>query len=421
MATLEEFKDLDLMFDTAEHKNLVTDYIHEGDVGLVKLKHKLMTTYNDDVVSTLPSCECGYLNKNYLKGNVCSECGTKCVNTFSNYSPELWMTNFQDVERWLSPALVAMINYNISTKIRIIRWISDNKYNPQLGPLEPLFKSLYSINGFERTYGWLVNNIDKLLDYLIVSPALKVKKDKIKSMIIIKDMYKANKSLLHSTHIPLLNKKMFVLVNANGMGKYGNNGIGTSLDIALDYIRGYKTTNSKVRSVVMAKIIDKQSLLFNLVISMFFNGKGGIFRKNLHGARLPFSSRNVVVPITGKHKGNSIRLPWGTSVAKFRPHILPKLIRKGYSLIEASTLLFNSVREYNKDIADILDELKEEAGDMGILFESQRNPSLERGSSATLPLDEFKKDPEDTSTDISSLISKIISGDFDGDFIMKVA
>jgi len=93
------------------------------------------------------------------------------------------------------------------------------------------------------------------------------------------------------------------------------------------------------------------------------------------------------------------------------------LKQRGYTLKQASAILFQSTKNYHPLIDELLQELIDESPYKGIPVLINRNPSLKQGSILRMFITEFKKDPTISTMDISILIVKPLNADFDGDEI----
>ncbi|RKY54724.1 MAG: hypothetical protein DRP93_04815 [Candidatus Neomarinimicrobiota bacterium] len=374
MGIYREIIHLDDVYHDTKGKSLVSDYNDIEDPNeLLRLKEKLMTTYNDDIVSMIPSCSCGLIKENHNINKVCVECGTTCKLTFSTFEPEVFMGPLIENVKWVNPVFLAILEDTINTKISILRWVGDRQYNPPLGKQEMLINSLTSIPGFVRSYGWFVANIPILINFLINSPIIKSMAGKVPRLKQVLEVYYTYEKQIFSDYLPLVNKKMFIVVKTNGLGDYGNNGIGQTFDLALLYIKAENSDNELFQMNYIMKILHHTAKLYTTLASDFFGEKEGIYEKHLHGARLPFSSRTVIISIDEKHDADEVYLSWGVGITKFRPHLLNKLLRRGWKYKDASMLLFNYVNVYHPLLDELLEELLVDCPLKGIPMVHQRN------------------------------------------------
>ena len=164
-------------------------------------------------------------------------------------------------------------------------------------------------------------------------------------------------------------------------------------------------------SSVMATVMSNLADLYYKYFKDLVFGKSGVFRKHVYGARSHFTFRCVIVSHPGQHDHNAIVAPWVVGLTAFRPHVLNKLLKRGYTYKEASNLIYRHINIYNEELYSILNELIAEAPDGKIWVLSHRNPSLKQGSSQRTYISAFNNDPMDYSIKYSALIAKASNAD----------
>jgi hypothetical protein len=207
---------------------------------------------------------------------------------------------------------------------------------------------------------------------------------------------------------------MFIMENTS-MGRYTNIGVADAFDTVLYFIKMCNHDKQVYKERVMARTISALSEMYEEHVKSYLSAKQGILRKHMYGTRSHFTSRAVITSMSGPHSYDEVHLPWGIGVTMMRPHLLNKLKKKGLRYKEASNLLYKSVQHYDPLVAECLRELVSESKYKGIPINIQRNPSLNQGSSILVYCTLFKEDVDDTTIDISIMLTKCISGDFDGD------
>ena len=117
----------------------------------------------------------------------------------------------------------------------------------------------------------------------------------------------------------------------------------------------------------------------------------------------------------GRHRHDQIIAPWCIGSTVFRPHLLNKLIKRGYSYKNASNLLYRAVKKYEPVVDELLQEIIKESSDpRGIPVLIQRNPSLKQGSVVLVYICKFGIVPEEGVIGFSPLSVKLGNGDYDG-------
>jgi len=413
MAIYERLKNMDLFYrDTTGNKFILNDLDDLSNSDTATIMNQLMTVYDDDVISVLPVCECGESEGAYLEGTVCPHCGTVVKDPQEQLESVMWMEKLDDDHVFMNPTYWKMLKQLLSTKVDFVRWLCDTSYN-NIGDIPPYIIGAKEIIGGERDYVSFINNIDKVLIYWKNSSKFK-KADKQDEIKILLNLYKNEKDRVFCSYLPIVNKKLFVMENTS-KGKFTNLTVSDMLDLVMGWVKSVNSNLSRKRkSNTTATVLSKLSALYEVYTKDYLAQKSGIFRKHIYSARSHFTFRSVITSIAGPHKYTDIIVPWAVGVTVFRPHILNKLVKRGYKYKEADSLLLRSVNLYSDVISDILDELISDTKD-GLKVILQRNPSLTQSSALMVNIGSFKKDVTDLTLSISTLIAKNMNADFDGD------
>jgi len=377
-----------------------------------KINNALMTVYDSSSISMVPSCDCGLRKGGYLLGRVCSACSTTVRDIGDKTDPLLWLHALDDMPNFISPHFWIMMKNVMGKRIDGMRWLSDTSYNPPVGVFDFLIAMKNSIPGFERSYPYLVNNIETILIYMQNHSAFKIPNKKLLLDGII-DLYRRDKKIIFSYHLPIVNKKLFVMENTS-KGKYTSLGIADVMDTVLQFVRTVndpKLTLNK-RSNAMARIISDLANLYQYYYKEYLSRKPGVYRKHIYGGRSHFTFRAVITSIPGPHHYDEVHVPWSIGVTVFRPHLLNLLIKEGLTPKKASRLLFNAVNNYDPLIEKVLNLLITNSKTPGrIPLIVQRNPSLLIGSAQKLNITRFKTDITDLTLSISILITAAMNAD----------
>jgi hypothetical protein len=410
MAVIQKLVDHDQLFQ--QLKNVGTIILN--DLSLVdtddmeRLNSKTMTVYNTDVFTIIPSCECGNLNKGYYKGRVCPKCNSEVVDPNSNVNPVIWMKAPNPRFKFINPEIWNIINYRTPRNVDILRWLSDTSYNPNV-KLPTYLPELLETIGGERRYDMLIENLDKVVLFLATTP--KLRKWSSNFMVLL-ELMNTHKDCVLSDYLPLHNKKLFVMENTS-KGKYTNLVSADIVDLSRSFIGIINDSNTSLRKLsnLFGSIGNKLSIIDAKLHKTFLGKKGGLFRKNLYGNRVPFTFRGVITSVPGKHRYDELVIPHQVGVTVFRPMIMGKLFKRGYTLKKASKLLIQSVKTVIPLIREILDEILREAPDNKMPVVAGRNPSLLQGSQQLMYIIGFHKDPEIYSIQYSGLVAKNSNAD----------
>ncbi len=336
------------------------------------INRALITVYDDNTISLIPSCDCGELRGGYLLGKHCEKCSTTVKSMQDKTDPLIWLHALDGMPKFLAPHFWLMMKTVMGKKIDCMRWIGDTSYNPPDIP-EFLIAMKNVLFEFERSYKYLTNNIHNILIFLQNHSSFKTPR---KSEIILGliDLYEKEKDVIYSRYLPMVNKKLFIMENTT-KGKYANLGIADVIDTTLQFIKtvnDQKLTENK-KSNCMARTISDLAGIYGYYNKEYLSSKTGIFRKHIYGARAHFTFRAVIVAITGPHSYKGIHVPWSIGVTSFRPHLLNLLCKEGFTYKDASRLLFKCVNVYDELVAKLLDKLITDSGPDGIPVIVQRN------------------------------------------------
>jgi len=372
----QKFLNLDSYYRrTTGNKIIVNDlsYFKVDDIELIN--SSLMTIYDTDTMSTVPTCDCGNYTGNYLVDRECPECGSLCKDPTSIVEPLLWLKSLTADIKFLNPGFWLMFKTVLNKKIDYLRWLSDPKYNPPIEPPIYITGIKDTVMGGVRSYDVMVENIPNIITYLLSHAKFK-DPDKQETLITLLKIYNSDKQDLFTEFIPIVNKKLFVMENTN-KGKYTNLAVAEIIDVIMSWVKTVSESklNRKKMLVTTAVVISKLSILYYDYFENYVVKKIGIFRKHVYGARSHFTFRAVITSISGRHQHDQIFVPKAIGVTAFRPHLLNKLVKKyGYTFKKASKLLFNAVKNDYEIIDKLLEELIAESPyDKGIPVLATRN------------------------------------------------
>ena len=410
-----KFLSLDILYSrTTCSKVLLNDLAYFDKSTLVNISDLLTTTYETDVLSTLPTCDCGDKKGTYLTGKVCTICGTDVKDPFERIEPNIWMRSLDQDQLFISPEYWLMVRKILGKNLDALRWLSDTSYNPPKEIPNWLRDAEKLIGG--RFYSNLIDKFEDVLTLILSYSSFRIKKPAVKELEDAIILYRENKDRILSRYLPIPNKRLFV-VEKTSKGVFTNLMLSGVLDLVLTFIKAAGETKTvRRRSNIMGSTISNLASLYDEIYKEFLAKKGGMLRKHVYGTRSHFTFRAVIVSKTGPHNYDEIDVPWNIGVTAFRPHLLNKLRQKGIPYRKSDPMLFAAVNHYNPIIDECLRELIAESSDSrGIPILLARNPSLLQGSIQKVYISRFKIDPGDNTMAMSTLIMPAPNADVDGD------
>ncbi len=380
---------------------------------------KFLTQYSSDVISSLPQCECGDLQGEYLIGQKCPKCNTVVINYHeTDIEPMFWLRRPLEVARLVNPTIWTMLRENFKYKGGVlIDYLTDTLIPEPSYPVR-ILDSLRE-NGVQRGYNFFIENFDTILSIILESK--EYKKNNKKTLVYFKELLEVWKDSIFSDYIPVPHRSLLVMENVKGISKNDATN-GTSVE-ALEAFNLMAGIDKKLSEKSIMARMNRTSRALTKISQYYYNfyktsmaPKKGIFRRHIFSSRSHFSFRAVITSLTNRHEYDELHLPWGLGVSLLQIHLLNKLFRKGYSYNDAKGLIFKSIKEYNPFIDELLKELIYEAPGHAISCLFNRNPTLLMGSIQKLRITKIKTNLNDDTISISILLMPFYNGDFDGKF-----
>lgn len=355
---------------------IINDLNSATDIEKEKIKNIITTRYTSDMLSILPSCECGHVKGEFAVGVRCERCNTVVRSVLEeNIEPILWFRAPEGVHTLINPKVWTMLKNRFKKSgFNIIQWLCDTTYRANVK--QPKIIDTLCAMGVTRGYNYFCDNFDTMMEILFNLKDFKIKRradqyieDELKELI------KHSRDTIFSKYLPLPNKSLLVIEKTN-VGIYIDETIIGAIDaiemiVNIDSELSEHTVRTKENRTV--KAIAKLSEFYESFDKNFLSGKTGLFRKNMLGGRTHFAFRAVVTSLTGDHKYDEIEIPWGIGVTAFRPHLLNKLMRRGYSHNQAVGYLHGHVERYSPLIDQLFKELFEESDSKNASCIMQRN------------------------------------------------
>jgi len=394
------------------------DYDSESDRNY--LKESLFVTLKSTTIDIVPSCFCGAVSANYLKGGICNLCDTEVKDRFGDFKPFVWMKRIKGAPPFIAPWFVASIDKLMgkSNERSILRWFGDTTYNPPLPPSkstvpseEALYDKVKLLPKFERSYGFFINNLEDIL--LCILSYKQHAKDKSKRIQYMIEVYRNHKDDILTDIVPVTHKDL-IIEEKSSKGSYVKASRSQVINVAETFMRYCNSDKKIYRDRATALAVQSLADMTVGIMKDFVSGKTGLVRKQIMGARLHFSFRQVLTPIMGVHSYDECHMSWRSAVVVFRPHIINKLYKEGYSNKEVNRMMYKALTIFDAHIHSIMNDLINES-ENGVPTWVQRNPSQNSASILIVRITKIKTNPEDTTVSLSALLFPFMNGDIDGD------
>lgn len=346
--------------------NDINALIDSGSANSVN--EELYTIYNKSYVENLPTCNCGHFKSKFREGKVCPKCNTLCKEEKGS-KPVIWIRAFNNMP-FINTTFWSMVRYTIDRRFDVLRYLSDTSYNPSKKP--EYIHGLVSIVG-KRSYINMLNNFTKIIEY--IKNVSKFKRDThlIQTLDDIINIWVDKKKDIFSEHLPIHNKKLFVM-EATNKGRFINLLVSTTIDV----VNGWLLTNGELTdnkmSNLTAKTISMLSESDRGIVKDYIAGKKKLLRKHIFGFRVPLSFRATITSIPGPHEYDVVEIPYSIGVTAFEPMILNLLVnRYNMKFMEAQRYVYRHINVISPLISEILDTLVKESPYKGIPVMLQRN------------------------------------------------
>lgn len=383
---------------------------------LEKLNNLIYTSYSDDSLEILPSCDCGRLKGEYNVGVKCGDCGTFCLSiTERPLESVLWIAAPKGVDALINPEVWIIFSEAMTISgVNVFEWLVNPMYKPSSDKELPQIKKLREA-GVKRGINFFYHNFDSIMNFVV--EARIVRKQKVKKREELVRFVKENRHKIFSQHVPIPSKLAFI-TEKTPMGPYAD----TSMTPAVDAIRTISSIENGITPLndrqIQSRAMQAIGLLANYYQTFFTDSlgpKSGWFRKHIFGSRLHFSFRAVISSLSRPHIYDECHLPWSLSVMFFKIHLISKLLKRGFTPNEAIKFLYEHTLKYHPLLDELFRELIDESPHGGIPIILQRNPTLTRLSAQLLRVTQIKTDPDINTVSLSVLVLSGMNADFDGD------
>lgn len=373
MPIIQKLINFDQMVAQLKEPPVIVNEMHNAtDEAKAKIREMIITRYNSDMLSILPTCQCGQTKGEYAIGTECGYCHTKVLSVVDeDIEPIVWFRAPEGVKKLINPIVWIMIKNRFRRSgFSILQWICDTTYRPTVR--QPKVITDLIEFGIQRGYNYFVDNFDTVMDVLFNMKDFRCKRGQID---YLQKLIEEHRDCIFSDYLPLPNKSLLVIEKTN-VGIYVDPTIIGAID-AIEMIVNIDSSLSehtvRVKENRTVKALVKLSEFYENFFKTNLSGKGGIYRKHIFGTRIHFGFRAVITSLTDAHQYDEIHVPWGIAITSLRPHVMNRLLRYGYAHNDAIGLLNGHVEKYHPLIAQIFKDLIAESKYGGIQTLLQRN------------------------------------------------
>lgn len=394
---------------------IVNDVMETSEQEKEQLQKLIFTRYDSDLLSNLPSCECGGgdsttgITGEYNIGVICPNCNTAVTSPIdTSIDPILWMRSPVGVAKLINPIVWTMLNIRFSKSgFKVVQWICDTTYRPS--SRIPAAIELLQQAGIKQGYNNFVENFDFIIETLFNMKEFQpIKKTGRESRDYLRELLKLQRDCIFSDYLPLPNKSLLIIEETN-KGTYVDPivvGAINAIQMIASIDNSMSQHTQRVKENRTIKTIVELAIFNDSYIRSGLADKGGAFRKHIFGTRVHFSFRAVISSITDRHDYDEIHIPWGIATSIFRYHVINKLGKMGYAVNDAISLLNEHAKKYSPLLDSIFKDLIASNPAGGIPCSLGRNPSLHRSSLQTVRITHVRTDPDIPTIGISILIVK---------------
>ena len=422
--------DYNEMFSRADPSTILV--VNDLDPSLVThretIKNQLVTSYEGDSLSVVPSCDCGHITGGYNIGRKCPHCFTLVTPpTERAVDSTVWMRVPDGVHRFIHPGLYKTMRDKYSSKgLNLLDWLL-RLPTPKNVSVDDHPGVIYlRKHGFRRGVNAFYEQFDKFLELGFNSAICKGSEVGKKSKLLeFADTIYQHRDKMFCTHIPLPSRLAFV-VEMDGNHGYVDRFFYKCMDAVMTIAdlkvieMNLNMDDPKVYSRVIKRREDRAAQAIKQLSSFYtkigksdLGDKTGRFRNTLFGSRLHHTFRAVITSISGPHHKQDLHLPWSLAVNVFTLYIKNKLLKEGYTPSECSKMINMHSNIYSPHIHSIINEIIDEHPCKGFPVIFQRNPTLDRLGAQQLFVTKVKDDLADKSISMSILVLKGPNADED--------
>lgn len=330
--------------------------------------------FESDLLSNEATCECGSTTGGYKLGVICPNCNTVVKDEMDQeLHPLVWIRTPVGVKKLMNPIiLMKLLRHFNKSNFSLIEWLINTDYTS--GGVKPGYIEGLMAAGVKRGYNNFIANIEEYLTLMFDISVFRSKKGQFDALyhLVMKDLKEGK---LLSNYVPLINRSLLIIEETK-VGKWVDPIVMGAIDAIRtissidDPVMGFTARQKENRT---AKTLIALANYYKDTVDVVLSDKPGMFRKHVFACRNHFSMRNVISSLTKAHRYDELHVPWGAAVTLFKLHLMNKLLKRGFTINDATALLHQCVYRFDPLIRQLFDELFKESRDGGFFCLFQRN------------------------------------------------
>jgi hypothetical protein len=383
-----------------------------------RLNRLLYTHYEGNVLSVVPSCNCGHTTKESNVGVICEECSTPVTRVTERPLMSMaWIAPPSGVGPFLNPQIWTILSSAMTmTGFNVLEWLCNpmvampaepNRFLRRVIQLTQEMRLPQGINHFAERFDEI---LIRFYEQGLLYPS-GTKRQRQDLMQFIREF----RDCVFTPALPIPSKLSFI-TERTATRTYADKTMYPMMDAILTI-----TATENSATPLHPRVKQGRAVKANMLVSKFYQDfigtvlarKQGVLRKQVMGSRLHFTFRAVISPLHTRHHRSELHLPWSMAVKVFDLHLTSKLYARGFSVNEASAYLAEHVLKYSELLGELFEEMIVESRMMnafrpqgapevlGIPVLLNRNPTLMRGSIQRMYVTQINPNPRETSIKMS--------------------
>ena len=363
-----EVPDFDIIFKKTIAPIIINDVPYVTIEEREAFNTLILTTYETDVLSNIPTCACGDTQNGFNLGKTCTSCGTPVIYPAEGVIElRTWIRSPDGIISFITPVIWAQLTNLLNSKgYNLLEWMTNARSRPPKTITRETAKRIdYLINiKWERGLNAFNRNFPAFLDLLPLFC-------KQKGINYVAYLQTIPQNKIFPKHLPLPTKAMLILENTQ-VGQWADKAsISGAIDAArtIAYIASERVTPltpQQVEKMTVSVITNLVEYYMNTIKNVLCFRKRGWFRGQLFSSRSHFALRGVITSISEPHYHEEMHIPWAQGLELFKIHLVSKLLRLKYSFVDAYALIESNGNIYHPLIDELLCELIDEGPEMEI-------------------------------------------------------
>lgn len=384
---------------------IINDYRTTGMDDKTFIKDLIYTKYDNDVLSSIPRCNCPPNADPIVgadrAGEVCPKCRAKVSSRFDDPMESiLWVRNPNGVAPFFNPRIWNAISSAIGNRrVDVLYWLCNTAFNLKNNVKPEVLTNIEAL-GIKRGYNNFVANFWEYMN-LIANMKEFRRKPAVRSLLTFLEN---NKEKIFTRYLPLPNRALFVIEPTNvaktymdliGIQAIDSIAMMTSIDVVGQSLSLHARENRSAKYQSGMDKYQEQYLRQNIA------RKPGSYRKHMVSSRMAPSFRAVITSITEPHDYEKIIVPWNIAMTIFQPHLENILMKNGMNANEILELFNKYINRYDERLYKLMMKIIYDYSEKGFPTLWNRNPTLGRSSILMLFIGDIKKDVNDPTVSMS--------------------